>query len=30
VYADRPKTCRDFEQGSANCVDARVRLKITP
>ena len=30
VYADRPRTCRDFEQASANCVDARVRLGITP
>lgn len=29
VYDDRPKTCRSFEQGSANCVDARVRLNIT-
>ena len=30
VYEDRPRTCRDFEAGSANCVDARVRLAITP
>ena len=30
VYSDRPKTCRDFESGGANCVDARVRLGITP
>jgi hypothetical protein len=30
VYDDRPKTCRDFERGQANCVDARVRLGITP
>ena len=30
VYGDRPKTCRDFEVTSANCVDARVRLGITP
>ena len=30
VYLDRPRTCRDFEQGGANCVDARVRLGLTP
>ena len=30
VYAQRPKTCRDFESGGANCVDARVRMGITP
>ena len=30
VYADRPRTCRDFEMGGTNCVDARVRLGITP
>ena len=30
VYEDRPKTCRDFESGGANCVDARVRMGITP
>lgn len=30
VYADRPKTCRDFEQGGNNCVDARRRLGLTP
>jgi hypothetical protein len=30
VYADRPKTCRDFEMGSANCVDARQRMGLTP
>ena len=30
VYKDRPRTCRDFTRGSANCVDARVRLSITP
>ena len=24
VYADRPKTCRDFEAAGPNCVDARV------
>lgn len=29
VYADRPKTCRDFEAGGVNCVDARVRMGIT-
>ncbi len=30
VYEDRPKTCRDFELAGAHCVDARVRLGITP
>ncbi|MEC8194267.1 MAG: YkgJ family cysteine cluster protein [Myxococcota bacterium] len=30
VYGDRPKTCRDFAAGGANCVDARVRLGLTP
>jgi len=30
VYADRPKTCRDFEVGSVNCVTARMRLGLTP
>jgi len=30
VYEDRPKTCRDFEAAGAHCVDARVRLGITP
>jgi hypothetical protein len=30
VYEDRPRTCRDFEQAGTNCVDARVRMKITP
>lgn len=30
VYADRPRTCRDFTAGSANCVDARRRVGLTP
>ena len=30
VYTDRPKTCRDFERGGINCVDARRRLGLTP
>lgn len=30
VYADRPKTCRDFERGGINCIDARRRLGLTP
>ena len=30
VYEDRPKTCRDFEPAGNNCIDARVRLGITP
>jgi len=29
VYADRPKTCRDFEVGSANCLEARRRVGIS-
>ncbi|MSP54121.1 MAG: hypothetical protein EXR69_00710 [Myxococcales bacterium] len=28
VYADRPKTCREFEQGSVNCADARRRVGL--
>lgn len=30
VYADRPRTCREFEQGSVNCVEARRRVGLTP
>lgn len=30
VYPDRPKTCRDFELGGRNCVDARQRVGLTP
>ncbi len=29
AYADRPRTCRDFEQGSVNCVEARRRVGLT-
>ncbi len=29
VYRDRPKTCRDFEQASVNCVEARRRVGLT-
>lgn len=29
-YEDRPRTCRDFTRGSAHCVDARRRVKLTP
>lgn len=29
VYADRPKTCRDFERGASNCVDARRRVGLS-
>lgn len=29
VYADRPKTCRDFEKGGLNCVEARRRVGLT-
>ncbi len=30
IYEERPRTCRDFERGSANCVDARTRIGLTP
>lgn len=30
VYADRPRTCRDFEKGGINCVEARRRVGLTP
>jgi hypothetical protein len=30
VYSDRPKTCRDFEVASDNCLIARRRLGLTP
>ena len=30
VYADRPRTCRDFALGGRNCVDARQRVGLTP
>jgi hypothetical protein len=29
VYEDRPRTCRDFTLGSANCLDARRRVGLT-
>lgn len=29
VYADRPWTCREFEQGGANCLDARRRVGLS-
>ena len=28
-YAERPRTCRDFERGGANCVEARRRVGLT-
>ncbi len=28
-YEDRPRTCRDFERGGANCVEARRRVGLT-
>jgi Fe-S-cluster containining protein len=28
VYCDRPISCREFELGSANCVEARARVGI--
>lgn len=30
IYEDRPQCCRDFEQGSANCIFARRRLGLSP
>lgn len=30
VYTDRPRTCRDFTVGSANCLEARRRVGLTP
>jgi len=29
VYADRPKTCRDFTLGSEHCLTARRRVGLT-
>ena len=29
IYEDRPQCCRDFERGSANCIFARRRVKIS-
>jgi Fe-S-cluster containining protein len=29
VYADRPRTCRDFPQGGQSCVEARRRVGLT-
>lgn len=29
-YADRPRSCRDFERGSENCLLARRRVGLTP
>lgn len=29
IYADRPRTCRDFTLGSANCLDARRRVGLS-
>jgi hypothetical protein len=30
VYDARPRTCRDFTKGSANCLEARRRVGLTP
>ncbi len=30
IYADRPRCCRDFEKGGANCLDARRRSGKSP
>lgn len=29
IYADRPRSCRDFTLGSANCLDARRRVGLS-
>ena len=29
IYEDRPRTCRDFTCGSANCLDARRRVGLS-
>lgn len=29
IYEDRPRTCRDFARGSANCLDARRRVGVS-
>jgi Fe-S-cluster containining protein len=29
IYDDRPRTCRDFTLGSANCLDARRRVGLS-
>lgn len=29
VYEDRPRTCRDFERGGLNCLDARRRVGLS-
>lgn len=30
IYADRPTSCRDFTAGSANCLEARRRVGLSP
>lgn len=30
IYETRPRTCRDFEKGSDNCLTARRRMELTP
>ncbi len=30
VYADRPRTCRDFERGGRHCLGARRKLGLSP
>lgn len=29
IYRDRPKTCRDFENGGRHCIDARRKVGLT-
>ena len=29
IYRDRPRTCREFERGSAHCLDARQRVGLS-
>ena len=30
IYADRPRTCRDFARGGRHCLDARRKLGLSP
>jgi Fe-S-cluster containining protein len=30
IYPDRPRPCREFEQGSLNCLEARRRVGLSP
>lgn len=30
TYSERPRSCREFERGSDNCLTARRRVQLTP